>query len=69
MCLDCDLADPPPEMTCILGRDHRVGTASGCPACGRLMAACALRPCSAWPRAPRGRVRAFQADRAREATR
>ena len=24
-CLDCGTADPPPEMTCTLGRDHRVG--------------------------------------------
>src|SRR5208282_1490506 len=41
------LADPPPSMTCTLGRDHRVGTASRCPACLRLTAACAVRPCSA----------------------
>ncbi len=46
-CLDCQTADPPPEMTCTLGRDHRVGAASGCPACIRLTAACAARPCSA----------------------
>ncbi len=46
-CLACQMADPPPDMTCRLGRDHRVGIAAGCPGCGRLMAACALRPCSA----------------------
>ena len=46
-CMGCEIADPPPYMTCRLGRDHRVGTAAGCPGCGRLMAACALRPCSA----------------------
>ncbi len=46
-CLDCGMPDPPPEQTCTLGRDHRVGTASGCPACLRLPAACAARPCSA----------------------
>jgi hypothetical protein len=44
------MEDPPPSMTCRLGRDHRVGTAAGCPGCGRLMAACGRRPCSAWPR-------------------
>jgi len=49
-CLACQLADPPPDMTCRLGRDHRVGTAYGCPGCGRLMAACARRPCSAMRR-------------------
>jgi len=46
-CLVCQMEEPPPSMTCTLGRDHRVGTASGCPACGRLAAACAARPCSA----------------------
>ncbi len=30
-CLACQMPDPPPEMTCTLGRDHRVGLASGCP--------------------------------------
>jgi hypothetical protein len=45
-CLTCQMTDPPPSMTCRLGRDHRVGRASGCPTCGRLMAACARRPCS-----------------------
>ncbi len=42
-----EMADPPPSMTCTLERDHRVGTASGCPACLRLTAPCAARPCSA----------------------
>jgi hypothetical protein len=46
-CLACQMPAPPPEQTCTLGRDHRVGTASGCPACGCLIAACARRPCSA----------------------
>ena len=46
-CMGCGMADPPPDMTCRWGRDHRVGTATGCPGCGRLMAACARRPCSA----------------------
>jgi hypothetical protein len=49
-CRRCALADPPPSMTCRLRRDHRIGTAAGCPGCGRLMAACGRRPCSAWPR-------------------
>ena len=31
-CLACQIPDPPPEQTCTRGRDHRVGTASGCPA-------------------------------------
>ena len=53
-CLACQMEDPPPSMTCRLGRDHRVGTTAGCPACGRLTAACAARPCSA---APAGRAR------------
>jgi hypothetical protein len=30
-----------------MARDHFVGTEEGCPNCGRLMAACRLRPCSA----------------------
>ncbi len=46
-CLDCGIADPPPEQTCTEGRDHRVGLAAGCPGCGRLKEACAARPCSA----------------------
>lgn len=46
-CLACGIADPPRSMTCTLGRDHRVGAASGCPAYLRLTAACAARPCSA----------------------
>ena len=45
-CRACQMADPPPSMTCDQGRDHRVGIAAGCPACGRLVAACARRPCS-----------------------
>ena len=57
-CLACPMAEPPPSMTCSLGRDHRVGTAAGCPGCGRTMAACARRPCSRRRRAallrPRG---------------
>jgi hypothetical protein len=40
------LAAPPPDPTCRDGRDHRVGTATGCPHCGRLQQACARRPCS-----------------------
>jgi len=46
-CLACQMEDPPPDMTCTLGRDHRVGPACGCPTCLRLTAACAARPCSA----------------------
>ena len=46
-CLECGMRDPPPEPTCNLGRDHRVGTAAGCGSCGRLAAACEQRPCSA----------------------
>jgi hypothetical protein len=51
-CLDCGMTDPPPEQTCHGGtpggelRDHFVGDDRGCPNCGRLMAACARRPCS-----------------------
>jgi len=52
-CLACQMAGPPPSMTCHLGRDHRVGRAAGCPACGRLRAACARRPCSAMRRTRR----------------
>ncbi len=44
-CRACGLADPPPDPTCRDGRDHRVGTATGCPHCGRLPEACARRPC------------------------
>jgi hypothetical protein len=44
-CRVCGLADPPPDPACRDGRDHRVGTASGCPHCGRLPQACARRPC------------------------
>jgi len=52
-CLACQVTDPPPSMTCHRGRDHRVGAAAGCPACGRLRAACARRPCSMMRRAQR----------------
>jgi hypothetical protein len=45
VCRICGLADPPPDPACRDGRDHRVGTASGCPHCGRLPQACARRPC------------------------
>jgi hypothetical protein len=50
-CLDCGLPDPPPEMTCDGGtpgrtpRDHFIGTDRGCQYCGRLVAACGMRPC------------------------
>jgi hypothetical protein len=53
-CLDCGAVNPPPEMTCDGGtpggilRDHFVGDDKGCPNCGRLMGACARRPCSVW---------------------
>ena len=53
-CLACGIPDPPPEQACTLGLDHYVGPPAGCPACGRLTAACAARPCSA---ARSGRVR------------
>jgi len=46
-CLECGMPDPPPEPTCTLGRDHRVGSAHGCPECLRTRAACTARPCSA----------------------
>jgi hypothetical protein len=47
-CLRCGMADPPPEMTCRNEMDHRISTGSdsACPNCGRLMLACARRPCS-----------------------
>jgi hypothetical protein len=44
-CRVCGRADPPPDPACRDGRDHRVGTAAGCPHCGRLPQACAWRPC------------------------
>jgi hypothetical protein len=47
-CRVCGLADPPPDLTCLVGQDlvdHRVGTVAGCPYCGRLWEACARRPC------------------------
>ncbi len=50
-CLACRMTDPPQSMTCHQRRDHRVGPAAGCPACGRLRAACAWRPCSVMRRA------------------
>ena len=53
-CLACQMTDPPPFMTCHLGRDHRVGLVAGCPACGRPTAACARHPCSVM-RGPGGR--------------
>jgi hypothetical protein len=46
-CLICLMPDPPPQQTCTGGHDHHVGVKAGCPDCGRLAAACALRPCSA----------------------
>jgi len=45
-CLDCGMTDPPPEMTCD-GGDHFVGMDRGCQHCGRLVQACAARPCQA----------------------
>ena len=47
-CWVCGVADPSPDPTCSAGPeriDHRVGTAAGCPHCGRLREACARRPC------------------------
>ncbi len=44
-CPVCGMGDPPPDPTCRDGWDHRVGTAAGCPYCGRLQEACARRPC------------------------
>ena len=44
-CRICGLANPPPDPTFHDGRDHRIGTATGCPHCGRLLQACAQRPC------------------------
>ncbi len=47
-CWVCGMTDPPPDPTCSAGperADHRVGTAAGCPHCGRLPEACARRPC------------------------
>jgi len=46
-CRVCLMPDPPPEQTCYMGADHIVGALAGCPACLRLTAACAARPCSA----------------------
>ncbi len=46
-CQECGMADPPPEQTCRNGMDHYVGGEGGCPWCGRLMLACARRPCQA----------------------
>ena len=47
VCIGCGMVNPPPEQDCTGGRDHHVGTDRGCPNCGRLMMACARRPCSA----------------------
>jgi hypothetical protein len=47
-CWACGRTDPPPDPTCSTNSeriDHRVGTAAGCPHCGRLREACARRPC------------------------
>ena len=44
-CGICGAADPEPTPTCMVGLDHRVGTQAGCRYCGRLLDACALRPC------------------------
>ena len=44
-CQVCGMAGPPLDPTCRDGLDHRVGTAAGCPYCGRLPRACARRPC------------------------
>jgi len=57
-CEDCGMVNPPPEQTCGTGkpgglRDHFVGTDRGCPNCGRLMLACARRPCQAMREQPR----------------
>jgi hypothetical protein len=51
-CWACGMADPPPDPACSAGPeriDHRVGTAAGCPHCGRLREACARRPCFGSP--------------------
>jgi hypothetical protein len=50
------MTGPPPDQTCRHGRDHYIGTAAGCPPCGRLTAACTRRPCSA-ARGPLNRAR------------
>jgi hypothetical protein len=42
-CRVCGLADPPPDPTCHDGRNHRVGTTTGCLHYGRLLQACARR--------------------------
>ncbi len=46
-CLCCMMTDPPLTETYHRGRDHRVGHTAGRPGCGRLMEACARRPCAA----------------------
>ncbi len=70
-CRTCQMADPPPDQTCRRGRDHYVGTAAGCPACGRLTAVCALRPCPAargpLNRAPLATIQPITAPTARQA--
>jgi hypothetical protein len=47
-CRECGTVSPPPEQTCRNGMDHFVGTTVGCSGCGRTVAACARRPCSAF---------------------
>lgn len=50
VCAACGTVNPPPDRSCDLGivmLDHYVGTADGCPGCGRLPAACRREPCSA----------------------
>jgi hypothetical protein len=65
-CRVCGLADPPPDPTCHDGRDHRVGTATGCPHCGRLLQACARRPCfGSMHKAARARAQLAQLARRR----
>jgi hypothetical protein len=46
-CLRCGLTAAWPDPGCDDGADHYVGRAAGCPCCGRLLLACARRPCSA----------------------
>lgn len=58
-CQKCGMPDPPAEQTCTpgsdgKGRDHYVGRDAGCPNCGRLMLACARRPCQAMRTDPGG---------------
>ena len=46
-CLRCGLTAAWPDPGCWDGADHYVGRAAGCLCCGRLLLACARRPCSA----------------------